>query len=282
MLTLTNCASFPKSAAITQFSQATTTATTLLQNAGKLDLQLSQKLGYEEAVTEYINGQSFKFPPGDFALLDKKRISARLQVLGAISSYADALAALDDPQQPAKVGTAISGLGSVVTNFSKVANPNANTAEIAPVVNLLGASVTFFVSQQNAIAIRNAVKVADPWIKQAASLLIADFSILNRRYTRRLTELRALQKQKIRYVRRDSKVTRIDLENRFSELYTADQDLSTQVTALQQSTNILNALVAAHDELANSEGTDREIADFKTLVDAIAVDIPQIKNAPKK
>lgn len=258
------CVSFPKSSAVTQFAQATTTATTLLQNAAKLDLLLAQKNGYEQGVTEYIIGENdFDFPPRDFPLLDKQRIAARVQILEAISAYAQALAALNDPQQASKVGDAITQLGSVVTTFTTSNFPGVNSAEIGPVSALIGTTTAFLVSQRSAIAIHDATNAADPWIKKAVELLSNDFVILNRRFGRRLHELVAAQKQKIRYIRDDHTVNRIELEQRYSDLYAAYLDLSTQVTALDQSTAILNALVAAHDELRSSQDTARSIVEFK-------------------
>jgi hypothetical protein len=277
---LAGCASFPTGSAVTSFSQATTTATTLLQNASKMDVLLAQRLGYEQAVTSYVDGdKDVILPPHDFALLPKQQIAARIEVLKAIAGYADALGALNDPQQETKVGDAVAKLASSVTAFAQTTNPKANTAALAPAFGLLGSGVTFLVSQRNAVVIHESVVAAHPYIAQAAALLAQDFDVLNRRFGRRLGQLRDFQKKKMAVLRSDVKITRIDLEKRYQDLYGADQDLAAQVAALAKSKEILQALVDAHDALRSSQDTDRAIQDFQTLVSAIALDVQQIKKA---
>ena len=240
---------------------------------------LSQRLGYEQAVTSYVDGQEVVLPPHDFALLPKQRIAARIEVLKAIGGYAEALGALNDPQQEAKVGDAIAKLASSVTTFAQATNPKANVATLTPTFGLLGSGVTFLVSQRNAVVIHESIVAAHPWIEQAAVLLAKDFDVLNQRFSRRLDVLRSFQKRKMASLRSDENVTRLDLEKRYQDLYGADQDLAAQVTALANSKQILQSLVAAHDALRTSQDTDRAIQEFQTLVSAIALDAQQIKKA---
>jgi hypothetical protein len=276
-ISVAGCTSYPKSNAVTQFADATTTATTLLQNAAKLDLTLAQRNGYEVAVTRYVIKADFPYPPKDFALLDKQQIAARVALLDAIGKYAAALAALEDPQQPAKVGEAISQLGSVVTAFVKASNPEADVSNLGPVVGLVSAGTTYLLAQRNAFAIREATNAANPWIRQAADLLAHDLGLLNSRYHRRLGELAALQKQKAIYLRDDPRISRIELEKRYLDLYTEYQQLAVQVATLDQSKKILKGLVEAHDELCSSDDVDRQILLFKNLVDAISTDVQALK-----
>lgn len=276
---LAGCASYPKSNAVAQFAVATNTATTLLQNASKLDLTLAQRNGYEVAVTRYLVNDTFAYPPRDFALLDKQRIAARIAVLDAIGKYAAALAAVEDPQQPAKIGEAVSQLGSVVTAFVKVSDPEADVSRFGPVAGIVSAGATYLVAQRSAIAIRDVANTADPWLKEAADLLARDLGLLNTRYRRRLAELAALQKQKAIYLREDQRVSRIELEKRYLELYTEYQQLAIQVATLDQSKKILKGLIDAHDELRSSEDVDRQILLFKTLVEAISTDVQALKKA---
>lgn len=276
-LALAGCASYPKSSAVSNFAQATTTAMTLLEDAGKMEAILAEKSGYEISATKYILREGYEFPPHPFALLSKERIAARIAIIKAIKEYAVAVGALNDSEQPQKVGEAITKIGSSVINFAKAAEPDMSSAAIQPVFGIISAGATFIGSQRSALAIRATAAQAHPIIARAVVLLIDDYDLLNRRFSRRLASLRSLQKQKLTYIQNDPKLNRIELETRYREAYEADRELSVSVMALSKSTDILNRLLAAHDELQSSEDAERIIAEFKQLVDAIAMNAQELR-----
>ena len=280
ILLLAGCASYPKSAAVSDFADAATKATALLEDAGKIEALLAERIGYEIAVTDFVAGPGrdpIVFPPQQLPLLTKARIAARVAVLKAIGEYAKAIGELNDPERPKKVGLAIGKIGSSLVNFAKSTNPELDVAAITPALGIISSAAAFFASQQSAIAIRETADAAHPAIARAAELLERDFKILNGRYGRRLESLRRFQIAKICTIRRDPKVTSIELEKRYQDLLEKYREIETRVVALRKSSDILEGLVQAHDDLRHSEDTDRAIAAFKELIDAIALNAQELK-----
>jgi hypothetical protein len=244
-------------------------------------LLLAQRSGYEQAATSYLLRQDFDYPTQDFATLAKLRIAARIEVLKALSDYAAAMAALNDPQLPANLGAAVTKLGTSVSGLAKVIYPNEDYETITPQINIIGAATTYFVAQANAAAIQSAIRTTHPVLVDAVRLLEADFKIIQGRFDRRLSGLRSLQKQKLVYIRDDQRQTAIELERRFQESYDSDQALSVQVAAIRESTKLLAALLKAHKELEESIDFDRAVTEFKTFADAVALNVAELEKVKK-
>jgi hypothetical protein len=280
ILLLAGCASYPKSAAVSDFADAATKATALLEDAGKIEALLAERIGYERAVIEYVVGhgrRTIDFPPQSLPLFKKERIAARVAVLKAIGEYAKAIGELNDPERPKKVGLAIGKIGSSLAGFATSASPDLDAAAVAPTLGIISSVAAFFASQQSAIAIRETADAAHPAIARAAELLDHDFVDLNGRFGRRLEGLRRLQTLKIRVIRDDPKVTSIELEKRYQDLLENYREIQTRVVALRKSSDILAGLVQAHDDLRRSDDSERAIAAFKELVEAIALNSQELR-----
>lgn len=255
------CASAPPATDIAAFGAAAKQTTDLFRDAPVLGEELSAAIAEEVAARAYLEGRGTALPPVVGPLRDVARWRAawkpKLDLLAAISAYADALAEAADPAGPQKVAAAGSNL---VGTVFEVARLDAGK-EVAGVVGTLG-KVT--IRAWTAREIRAAMAEVQPYLDAVGPLLAVDAA-----------KTAALYRQYLRVWinRRQAVLVLVQGGSSRTEQYAAYEaavadarQWKARVEALEQAGAVVERLAAAHRKLLENEfDAEAAIADLKEL-----------------
>ena len=255
------CASAPPATDIAAFGAAAKQTTDLFRDAPVLGEELSAAIAEEVAARAYLEGRGTALPPVVGPLRDVARWRAawkpKLDLLAAISAYADALAEAADPAGPQKVAAAGSNL---VGTVFEVAQLDAGK-EVAGVVATLG-KIT--IRAWTAREIRAAMAEVQPYLDAAGPLLAVDAA-----------KTAALYRQYLRVWinRRQAVLVLVQGGSSRTEQYAAYEaavadarQWKARVEALEQAGAVVERLAAAHRKLLENEfDAEAAIADLKEL-----------------
>ena len=273
-LPLAGCASFPEQADIAAFGKAAST----IADAGKLayatDSVLATKVLQQEGLYRYLSNQNDVTLAGKLTAIPAREWQARLALLGAIGTYAAALAKVSDPDAAVKAAASGKLVAANIVSFAN-ALPGASSAafgKAAPVVAsvVIGAATSAFLSRR----MRAVIAQTDPDIQQAAALLSADFEILGRRPERDATFLTNVRKELLQHYRSPEipnrpRLNDLQLRDAYAQFLADEQETVASIKAISNLPEAITKLAAAHHGLLTSFDRERQLAEFVAAANAI-------------
>ncbi len=299
---LVGCAR-PKDANITAFSNATTALTTFAKSTGDLNVQIDGKIKLATSAYKSIAGTNTDFPPPKSVLVtgesdaDWKAVTA---FLGAVSAYASALSAANNPNLESNLSSKIPGISTALSNIAaaNAAANSQNSQRIQLIGNIAGAIVDIASNLYASIEIRDAMSKAQPILETArAPLEEAIYHVYSS------TQLKLTKYETVLWCQettlsgypvtssgnrgadpcraffpdlQSAKITQastLERYNNYAAISQEDASLKLQLSALKDVSKAVGAMIDAHAKLMQDLDNQAALTTFLQDVDTIATNI---------
>jgi hypothetical protein len=300
----------PKGDNITAFAAATSALTTFAKSTGDLNVEIDGKIKLALAAQESIKGQSATIKVQKSVLLTGKSDADWKAVTGfldAISAYATALSAANNPDLETGLGDKVTKIGSAIAKVDAAVNLAGSSERIGAISNVVGELVTLATDLYASYQIRDAMRRAQIVLDRGAPSLRSAVHFVYNNTQNKLSKYQTLLQCKVAVVASgpdsgkpdkladakefcrarfpgvfDFPITPASSLERYDNFVAVEQELSglqTRLAALQNVGKSIDAMIEAHRKLMNDLDDKTALLDFLSSVSTIADNLAKVESA---
>ncbi|RUX85743.1 hypothetical protein EOA25_35325, partial [Mesorhizobium sp. M2A.F.Ca.ET.040.01.1.1] len=268
-LFLTSCANYPQQARMAAFGAAATDLSSASKAAFTANVDIARQRAEEEGLVAYLEkGPVFMPDYESMPVNSTAQWGVRLRMIEAIGDYAEALSKTGEPGAAEKAAASSKTLATSVAALSKAAGATAGpVVQAAP--DLVAGFVRLGADAALSGRMRSVMIQTDPHIRQAVSLLKADFEVLAKTPQANTSGLTMARTDLLRDLRADRRNSSTALVADYREVISRERDAKAVAAAFDQMPDALQKLADAHHALVTSTDSDRAVADFFAASDSI-------------
>jgi hypothetical protein len=283
-LLLAACAQLPSDAKVKAFGQATEAAADILKRTIDVHLELAQRLGEESAAVAYIGGKKdFKFPPVNWATIDKEALAPRRQLVDAIGAYGKALVAASDKGTIDQLEASVITLASTVGTAVAPLVGGASVPLISPTAKIVGRGIGLAAANAYATEIYAVISRTDPVIRKAAYELEISIREIDRNNRSKFKKWESAKRAVLATIVEGPNISRSITYADYKAAVAEARSIDAKLTALAAYKKVLDAMVKAHAGLASPD-TDAtaSLAKFIEITKEVTGYIEAIKSLEQK
>ncbi|TJW14949.1 MAG: hypothetical protein E5W82_09490 [Mesorhizobium sp.] len=268
MLVTTGCANYPQQARIAAFGAAASDLSAAGKAAYVASLDSAKQRAEEEGAVAYLEkGPVFMPDYNSVPVNSAVQWAIRLHMLEAIGGYADALSKIGQPGSAEKAAANGKTLTANIIALSGKTGTASPIGQAAP--NLVAGLIRFGADAELAGRMRAVMVRTDPQLRQAVSLLKADFALLARTPNGNASGVTMARTDLLRDLRADRRNSSATLLASYRSVVAQERDSKAAIAAFELMPGALQKLADAHHALVTSKDSDRALADFLAAASAI-------------
>jgi len=260
------CSSTPTSKQAATFGTSATAALELVKDARAVEADLGRERSIERYACNFLRGGKIVLaakPEGKFSPV----LVEQIQLLDAISNYADALSKATDPEIAAKLEASAATLSdSVVTLAGSLPAASASPI-IGPAVKLISTVAVDVIELETRARLREVITRTDPFLRTAAAKLLEDLATVEIDTARSFAQWKAARACSLEALRSDIRTPAHRLYTSYKDADAVGRQFHQRSLALAQRGEILGALLRAHYDLISDEvDLDATLQKLKDIV----------------
>mgnify|MGYP001210673143 FL=1 len=264
------CSTLPKSNKVEAFGSAVTEGSSVLNALAETNRKYAFAIGNEEQANFLLNGRNFQVSPGPDVFLDPDRVAFRREVVNALAGYGAALKAAADEGAIQKLEEASVELGEAAGKVLVAASPVASPI-VSPAIKLTSRTAGYLLGNAYAGEIQSVISSRNGDVKTIVALLKDDMEIMAGALTYQASIYEGFKKANLAILAKDGRASKGLLYESFLKTRQEVDELRAAAVAASKYSKILDAIAAAHDDLAKGDGdTSKNIAMLVNLTDDVS------------
>lgn len=244
-----------------------------LEETRNIQNNLKEKIDIELEATNYVRGShNFAYPPPKRKSLSVgSGWNSRINFATALAAYGSTLAEAAKGSKEAGIGEAVDGLHKAVVT----AIPGVAGQKNAAVVGNSAARLLF--REASLQSVREAIVVADPFIRDGAKLLEIDLAFLSDQAGVRFNSWTKSKRAALIAFQSNSRASPVERYNMYKQFASEEREVAAAVALLvgldggqPRYKALLSTMVAAHSALLKPDASSVALDDFIKSVDELA------------
>lgn len=243
------CAQAPTTAQVASFGKAASSITMTLQSAEATSQELRREQMIDLAACGFLSTGQLRLAVA--ARRQRQDFGRQVELIEAIATYADALAKATDPAEVAKVEAASSNLATASAQFAAALPGFSSAPIIAPIATLMGRLGSDLIEYDMRRRLRAVIEAVNPRLVEAVVVLNDDLAEMAKDLRASLVAWRNAKECVLRQMRSDTRISRLELYDRYREADRMARDYETRAKVLDERAVALGRLSDAHQALLN-------------------------------